>query len=112
MANIHGMNQEKNDQIPQSSGPESQTGRMINEQNAVEGQRKEVNVENYALVSEIGQLLKDVDFPADKNKILEFVRGNQVVQNKEKILGVLSDLEDKSYNNVSDVTTSAGLVYR
>jgi hypothetical protein len=57
-------------------------------------------------------LLKDVDFPADKNKILEFVRGNQVVQNKEKILGVLSGLEDKSYNNVSDVTTSAGLVYR
>jgi hypothetical protein len=106
------MNQEKNDQIPRSSGPESKTGKMINEQNAVEGQRKEVNVENYALVSEIGQLLKDVDFPAEKNKILEFVRGHHVVQNKEKILDVLSDLEDKSYNNVSDVTTSAGLVYR
>jgi len=106
------MNQEKNDQIPRSSGPESQTGRMISEQNAVEGQRKEVNVENYALVSEIGQLLKDVGFPADKNKILEFVRGHHVVQNKEEILDVLSDLEDKSYKNVSDVTTSAGLVYK
>lgn len=85
---------------------------MISEQNAIEGQRKEVNVENYAMVSEIGQLLKDLDFPADKNKILEFIRGNQLVQNKEKILDVLDKLQDKPYSNVSDVTTSAGLVHQ
>ena len=71
-----------------------------------------MNVENYAMVSEIGQLLKDLDFPADKNKILEFIRGNQLVQNKEKILDVLAKLQDKPYSNVSDVTTSAGLVHQ
>ena len=108
---IISMDRDSKDQIPNSVGPESQTGKMISEQNAIEGQRKEVNVENYAMVSEIGQLLKDLDFPADKNKILEFIRGNQVVQNKEKILDVLDKLQDKPYSNVSDVTTSAGLVY-
>ena len=106
------MDRDNRNQIPNSEGPESQTGKMINEQNAIEGQRKEVNVENYALVSEIGQLLKDLDFPADKNKILEFIRGNQLVQNKEKILDVLDKLQDKPYSNVSDVTTSAGLVHQ
>ena len=106
------MDQNNKDQIPQSSGPESQTGEVINQQNATEGQRKEVNVENYAVVAEIGQLLKDLDFPADKNKILEFARSHPVNQNKDKILDILSNLEDKSFNNVSDVTTSAGLVYK
>lgn len=106
------MEKENRDQIPKSEGPESQTGKIINEQNATEGQRKEVNVENYAVVSEIGQLLKDLDFPADKNKILEFVRANQNTQNKEKILEALNNLQVKSYSNVSDVTTSAGLVHQ
>jgi hypothetical protein len=55
-------------------------------------------------------LLKDLEFPADKDKI-GFIRGNQVVQNKEKILHALAKLQDKPYSNVSDVTTSAGLVY-
>lgn len=106
------MDQENRDQIPKSEGPESQTGKMINEQNATEGQRKEVNVENYAMVSEIGQLLKDLDFPADKNKLLEFVRSRQVTQYREKILNTLNSLQDKSYKSVSDVTTSAGLVHQ
>jgi Protein of unknown function (DUF2795) len=106
------MEQKKREQIPKSEGPESQTGKMINEQNATEGQRKEVNVENYAMVSEIGQLLKDLDFPADKNKILEFVQSQQITQNKEKILDALNNLQAKSYRNVSDVTTSAGLVHQ
>jgi hypothetical protein len=106
------MEPENRDQIPTNEGPESQTGKMINEQNATEGQRKEVNVENYAVVSEIGQLLKDLDFPADKNKILTFVQSQQLSQNKEKILDALNNLQAKSYTNVSDVTTSAGLVHQ
>ena len=109
---IHYMVQENRDQIPKNEGPESQTGKMINEQNATEGQRKEVNVENYAVVSEIGQSLKDLDFPADKNKILEFIRSHQAIQNKQKILDALNNLQDKSYSNVSDITTSAGLVHQ
>ena len=106
------MDQNNKDQIPQSSGPESQTGEVISQQNAIEGQRKEVNVENYAVVAEIGQLLKDLNFPADKNKILEFVQNHHGGQNKGRIIDVLGSLEDKSFNNVSEVTTAAGLVYK
>lgn len=71
------MNQEKRDQTPQSSGPESQIGEVISQQNTTEGLRKEVNVQSYSDVSKIGQLLKDVGFtgfPAPKSKILQKVR--------------------------------------
>lgn len=105
------MVQEKKDQIPSTEGPESQTGKVISQQNAVEGQRKEVNVENYALVSEIALTLKDLDFPANKNNILEFIKKHHKIQNKEKILNTLNNLQDKSYNSISDITTSTGLVY-
>jgi len=110
--NTYYMDKEKKDQIPQSSGPESQTGEVISQQNAIEGQRKEVNVESYSDVSKLAQLLKDVDFPASKSEILQKVKLGEDFQNKENILRALNNLEEKSYNNVSDVTTSAGLVYK
>ena len=60
---------ENREQIPTEHGPEGQTGKVISEQNAIEGQRKEVNVESYSDVAEIGQILKDFDFPARKYKL-------------------------------------------
>jgi hypothetical protein len=102
---------EKREQIPSESGPEGQTGKIISEQNAIEGQRKEVNVESYSDVAEIGQILKDFEFPSRKEKILEFIRDKITPVNKERIYSALSKIEDKEYKNVSDVTTAAGLVY-
>ena len=102
---------EKREQIPSESGPEGQTGKIISEQNAIEGQRKEVNVESYSDVAEIGQILKDFDFPARKDKILEFIHDKITPVNKERIYSALSKIEDKEYKNVSDVTTASGLVY-
>jgi len=106
-------NQERENQIPTESGPQGKTGKAISEQNAVEGMRKEVAVEDYSLVADIGQILKDMDFPADKNKIIEYVRQkSNDNKNKDKILFALGKLEEKSYQNVSDITKSAGLVYQ
>lgn len=48
--------------------------KAVSEQGGVEGQRKEVNVGDYAKTAALGQLLKNLHFPADKNKILEFVQ--------------------------------------
>lgn len=110
--NTDNMNQEKRDQIPQSSGPESQTGEVINQQNAIEGQRKEVNVESYSGVSKLADLLKDVSFPAPKSKILQYVEQSEDFSEKDRILNALSKIKDRSYNGVADLTTSAGLVYR
>ena len=102
---------EKREQIPSERGPEGHTGKVISEQNAIEGQRKEVNVENYSDVAEIAGILKDLDFPAKKDKILDFIRDKITPVNKERIYSALSKIEDKQYKNVSDVTTAAGLVY-
>ena len=78
----------------------------------MEGQRKKVNVESYSDVSKLGQLLKDVGFPDSKSKILQKLWQGEDFQNKENILRALINLEKKLYNNFSDVTTSAGLVYK
>ena len=52
---MNNLNEGQNrEQIPTEYGPEGQTGKVISEQNAIEGQRKEVNVESYSDVAEIG----------------------------------------------------------
>jgi hypothetical protein len=106
------------DQIPQEDDTQGKTGRVVSEQAGVEGQRKEVNVESYSKVAAIGQILKDLDFPADKNKIISFARqqlsstaDNKDMENREDILSALQNLQDREYKNVSDVTTSLGMVH-
>lgn len=103
---------ENTDQIPKEDDTRGKTGQVISEQSGVEGQRKEVNVESYSKVALLGQILKDKEFPADKNKVIEYVKQTSNVQNKEEILSALEQkLEEREYKNVSDVTTAAGLVY-
>ena len=48
--------------------------KVISEQGGIEGQRKEVNVESYSKTASLGQILKDLDFPANKDKIILFVK--------------------------------------
>ena len=110
---------ENPDQIPQENDTMGKTGKVISEQAGVQGQRKEVNVESYSKVANLGQILKDMDFPADKNKIIAFAKkqqqtsaaSNKNVENQEDVLSALENLEDREYKNVSDVTTALGLVY-
>jgi hypothetical protein len=99
------------EQIPKEDDPQGKTGKIISEQSGVEGQRKEVNVESYSEVATVGQILKDIEFPTNKNKIIEYIKQQSNVQNKEEILAKLQKLEEREYKNVSDVTTAAGLVY-
>ena len=112
MFSMNDLTEEKrSEQIPNERGPEGHTGKIISEQNAIEGQRKVVNVESYSDVAEIGQILKDLDFPAGKDKILDFIRDKITPFNKERIYSALSRIDNKQYKNVSDITTAAGLVY-
>lgn len=106
---------ENPDQIPRADDSQSKTGGVVSEQAGVQGQRKEVNVESYSKVAEIGQILKDMDFPADKNKIISFARQQQSSahdsKNTEDILSALQNLQEREYKNVSDVTTALGMVH-
>jgi hypothetical protein len=110
---------ENPDQIPQDDDTQGKTGRIVSEQAGIQGQRKEVNVESYSKVAAVGLILKDMDFPADKNKIISFARqrqgspadNNKEMENREDILSALQNLEEREYKNVSDVTTALGMVY-
>jgi Protein of unknown function (DUF2795) len=103
------------DQIPQEDDTQGKTGRAVSEQAGVQGQRKEVNVESYSKVAAIGQILKDMDFPANKNSIISFARQQQSsgadIKNRDDILSALQNLEEREYKNVSDVTTALGMVH-
>ena len=84
----------------------------VSEQGGVEGQRKEVNVEDYPKAAALGQILKDVDFPADKQKILQHVQQRSRDNTDSKsVLSTLQKIEEKQYKNVAEVTKAAGVVY-
>jgi hypothetical protein len=109
---------ENPDQIPEDDDTRGKTGRVVSEQAGVQGQRKEVNVESYSKVAAIGQILKDMDFPADKNRIISFARqqqssgaDNRNIENREEVLSALQNLEEREYKNVTDVTTALGMVH-
>lgn len=100
------------EQIPQDDDPQSKTGKVVSEQSGITGQKKEVNVESYSKVAQVGQMLKDMDFPASKDKIFSHVmQQHSGDQNKEEILNKLQGIDEREYKNASDVTTAAGLVY-
>jgi hypothetical protein len=83
----------------------------VSEQGGVEGQRKEVNVEDYPKAAALGQILKDVDFPADKQKIIQHVQHSGNNTESQNVLSTLQKIEDKQYNNVAEVTKAAGVIY-
>jgi hypothetical protein len=95
------------DQIPKEDVP-AQVEKIVSQQGGIEGQRKEVNVESYSKAASLGQILKDLDFPANRAKIIQFVEARNL---ESSILSSLQKIQDKQYQNVSEVAKSAGLVY-
>ena len=108
--NNNNTNTERGDpsQIPKGEDVPAKVQKVVSEEAGVEGQRKEVNVESYSKVASLGQILKDLDFPASKDKIVEFVKQKNT---SDEILSSVQNIEDRQYLNVSDVTKAAGLVY-
>ena len=95
-------------QIPKGEDVPAEVQKVVSEEAGVERQRKEVNVESYSKVASLGQILKDLEFPANKAKIMEFVK----IRNANgDILSSLKRIEDKQYQNVSEVAKATGLVY-
>lgn len=95
------------EQIPQED-VSGDVEKMISEQGGIEGQRKQVNVESYSKAASMGQILKDLEFPTTKDRIIKFVQKQSL---DDDLLSRLEKIEDKEYQNVSDVTKAAGLVY-
>jgi hypothetical protein len=84
----------------------------VNEQAGIEGQRKEVNVGDYPKAAALGQLLKDIDFPSDKQRIIQHIQKMSGSNADAKdMLATLRNIEDKKYQNVAEVTKAAGVVH-
>jgi hypothetical protein len=98
---------ENPEQIP-SPHNEGQARAMENEQARIQGERKEVDVKDYPKAAAIAQVLKDLQFPADKKQIVDYVE--RARPQSEEIFSDIQKIEDKQYANVSDVTRAAGLV--
>ena len=98
---------ENPEQIPSEENM-GETNAMVSKQARVGGERKAIDVKDYPKAAAIGQILKDLDFPADKKKIVEYAERSR--PQSEEILSDLQKIEERQYENVSDVTKATGLV--
>jgi len=96
------------EQIPTEYN-EEQTLREVRKQRQIPGEHKEKTINNFPIAAALGQILKDLEFPADKQTIVNFVEKLNTPNSKE-ILPVVKDLDEKRYKNVSEVTNATRLV--
>ncbi len=100
---------EHREQIPTEYN-EEQTLRAVRKQSQIPGQRKEKTINDFPKAAAVGQILKDLDFPADKQTIVTFVEKLNTPNSKE-ILTVVEKLDyEKQYESVSEVINAIRLV--
>ena len=98
------------EQIPTEYN-EERTQSVIRKQNQIKGEARSKTVNDFPYSAAIAQVLKDLEFPTDKEKIIEFIQKQQSKNPQSReILSILQQIEEKQYKNVSDVTKSAALV--
>ena len=72
--------------------------------------RPVINIKGlYKSFGKDNDILKGIKYPSDKNTILNSVIGRNT---DKKISELLGQIEDKLYNNASEVATATGLVER
>jgi hypothetical protein len=99
---------DKKEQIPTEYN-EEQTLRTVRKQSQTPGEHKEKIINDFPKAAAVGQILKDLDFPADKQTIVTFVEKLSTPQSRE-ILSLIEKLEEKRYQSVSEVANATGLV--
>jgi hypothetical protein len=106
-----GFNEEQQQQQIPSRQNEQDTQNVMEAQNHIAGQRRQQTVTDIPRAAEVGQALKDLRFPADKKRILLFLQERSNTNpDYQKMVSLLDKMEDRQYENVSDVTNAAGLV--
>ena len=96
------------EQIP-TEYTEEQTLRVVRKQSQTPGERKERTINDFPKAAALGQILKDLDFPADKQTIVTFIEKLNTPQSRE-ILPMIEKLDEKRYENVSEIANAARLV--
>jgi Protein of unknown function (DUF2795) len=97
------------EQIP-TEYTEEQTLRTVRKQSQIHGVgRKEKTINDFPKAAALGQILKDLHFPADKQTIVNFVKELNTPQSRE-ILPMIEKLNEKSYESVAEIANATGLV--
>ena len=98
------------DQIPTEYN-EEQTQRVIRKQHSLSGEARDKTIYDFPYTAAVAQVLKDLDFPANKQSIIEHIEQKRsILPESNEILSILQQIEEKVYNNVTDVTKAAGLI--
>jgi hypothetical protein len=101
-------NEHHPEQIPTEYN-EEQTLRAVRKQSKIPGEHKEKTINDFPKAAAVGQMLKDLNFPADKQTIVTFVEKLNTLQSRE-ILPLIEKLDEKRYENISEITKATGLV--
>jgi len=99
---------EKREQIPTEYNAED-TQRTLRKQDSVEGEQRDKTVSDFPQAAALGQILKDMNFPAERGKIIEFLELSNKPERNE-VLPVIQRIEERTYQNVSEVAEAARLV--
>jgi hypothetical protein len=83
--------------------------RTLRRQDRVEGERRDKTINDLPQAASVGQVLKDLNFPADRSAVIKFVEQSNKPERNE-VLSVIQRLEDRQYRNVSEVAEAARLV--
>src|ERR671931_445368 len=99
------------EQIPTEYN-EEQTLRTIRKQSRIKGESRSKTINDFPYAAAIALVLKDLEFPADKEKIINFILQQQTKDPQSReILSILQQIEEKKqYNNIADITKAVGLV--
>jgi hypothetical protein len=91
-----------------NSPSRSESQDVANKQESVSGMKKEIDVKDYQEAQSLGQALKNLNFPASKSEILNFVEPQD---RNGQLASKLRNIEDKQYSNSSEVATASGIAY-
>ena len=101
---------EHREQIPTEYN-EEQTLRAVRKQSQIPGEWKEKTINDFPKAAALGRILKEIEFPADKQTIVTFLQKLNNPQSREILSQIIEKLDEKMYyKNVSDVARAARLV--
>ena len=99
---------ESREQIPTDYN-EEQTQRTLRRQDRVQGEQRDKTVSDFPQAAAVGQVLKEMNFPADQGAIVRFIEQSNRPASKE-VLPFVQKIDERQYQNVSEVAKAARLV--
>jgi hypothetical protein len=95
---------------------EKQIRDTVTQQDKLPGQKRTKTVSDYRYPVVIAQFLKNLEFPAHKNTIIQFTldKDSESIDSSQirEMLSLLQQIQEKYYKNVSEIIDALDLVRR